>query len=253
MRDGLILAAILTAWGAQVALPLHLPRVEPDRRRLWAVAVPVLLLAGTLVAILYARLHPDETLAAGLFPLKASTPGRLLTVLFPSLLGATVVTCLGWRKMENAGWRILAVLGLAFLALASLALELVRAGESDVGPLAVLFTAAGCRLLVALGAGELVSPGRPWLANLAGLGVAAYWLALPSGVVGVLQQSGHLLTSGAAALLFLAARWMPARLRRPALAGAVVLAGLFFAQAAEVSQALAGRIPVEPLPPLPPV
>ena len=253
MRDGLILAVLMVAWGAQVALSARIPGVEPERRRLWALAVPVLLLLGGAAALLYARLHPDETLAAGLFPLKSSTPGRLLAVLFPSLLGAAVVACLGWRKMENAGWRILAGFGFAFLALASVALELLRAGESRVGPLAVLLTAAFCRLLVAAGAGEAVSPGRPLLALLAGLGLAAYWLVLPAGVVGVLKQSGHLFTSGAAVLLFLGARWVPPRLRRPALAGAVLLAGLFLAAAAEISQSLATQINIDPLPPMPPL
>jgi hypothetical protein len=253
MRDGLILAGLMMAWGAQVALPARIPGVETERRRLWALAVPILLLAGCAAAMLYVRLHPDETLAAGLFPLKSSTPGRLLAVLLPSLLGASIVTFLGWSKMENAGWRILAGLGLGFLALASLALELLRAGESRVGPLPVLLMAAACRLLVAVGAGETVSPGRPLAAILAGLGLAAYWLALPAGVVGVLRQSGHLFTSGAAVLLFLIARWVPPRLRRPALAGAVLLAGYFLATAAEISQALAGQIQIDPLPPMPPL
>ncbi|HEX2643376.1 MAG TPA: hypothetical protein VHU81_10310 [Thermoanaerobaculia bacterium] len=253
MRDGLILAVLLVAWGAQVALPARIPGVEPERRRLWALAVPILLLAGSAAALLYVRLHPDETLAASLFPLKSSTPGRLLAVLFPSLLGASIVTCLGWRKMESSGWRILAGLGLGFLAVAALALELLRAGESQVGPLPVLLTAALCRVLIAAGSGELVSPGRPLLAVLAGLGLAAYWLVLPSGVVGVLRQSGHLFTSGAAVVLFLAARWVPPRLRRPALAGAVLLTGLFLATAAEISQALSSQINVDPLPPLPPM
>jgi hypothetical protein len=68
--------------------------------------------------------------------------------------------------------------------------------------------------------------------------------------VAALVRTGAPLTAGAAAALFLAARWLPASLRRPALAAATLLAGLFFAQAAALSQDLAGPV-FSPMPPLP--
>lgn len=241
--DGLLFAVLLVACGAQVAIPAHLPRLarpaaEPGEdpggpassRRVWALAVPLLFLAGAFCALLYARSHPDTLLAAGLFPLRSSIPGQLLSVLAPSLLGASVVAFLGWNKLEDAGWWILAGFGLAFLAVISLAQELVRSGEAFEELYPALAIGTLCRLLIALGAGELAAPGRPLLAIPAGLAVAGYWTALTPRVAALLAIRGQILTCGAAVLLFLAARWLPARLRRPALVGAVLLAALFLAQ-----------------------
>lgn len=267
--DGLLLAALLVAWGAQVTIPARLPRVAraipaaleapesggtpgtpgtPVRHRAWALAIPLLFLAGAFCALIYARFHTDSVLAAGLFPLRASIPGQLLSVLAPSLLGASIVTFLGWRKMENAGWWILAGFGLAFLAVAALAMELLRSGEPFTGLFPALAVGAGCRLLIALGAGELASPGRPLLALPAGLALAGYWTVLTPRIAAILAGRGQALTCGAAVLLFLAVRWLPVRLRRPALIGAVVLAALFLAQAELVTLELANQ-PESPMPP----
>lgn len=255
--DGFILAAMLVAWGAQVTIPARLPRLPrlagepgaPGGHRIWALAIPLLFLAGILCALMYARFHTDSVLAAGLFPLRSSIPGQLLSVLAPSLLGAAVVTFLGWSKMEDAGWWILAGFGLAFLAVAALAMELLRSGEPFEELYPALALGVACRLLIALGAGELASPGRPLLAIPAGLALAGYWTALTPRIAAVLASRGQALTCGAAIVLFLAARWLPARLRRPALAGAVLLAALFLAQAESVTLELANQ-PVM-APPLP--
>lgn len=263
--DGLLLAAMLVAWGAQVTIPARLPRFTrvipesggvsggpgtPGRHRAWALAIPLLFLGAAFCALMYARFHTDSVLAAGLFPLRASIPGQLLSVLAPSLLGASIVTFLGWSKMEQAGWWILAGFGLAFLAVAVLAMELLRSGEPFTGLFPALVLGACCRLLIALGAGELASPGRPLLAIPAGLALAAYWSALTPRIAAILADRGQALTCGAAVLLFLAARWLPVRLRRPALIGAVFLAALFLAQAELVTLELANQPALAP--PLPP-
>lgn len=246
---GLILAWVLLAWGAQAAVPWRLPGTPPRIKRLWALAGPMLLATGALVTALHVRAHPDAAIEQRLYPLTASLPGRALAVLLPALLIASLVTTAGWRRMEDAGWRIAAGFGLAFLAAASWGWELLRVGEGPSGRLGPFVITVVCRLLISLAAGEAAAPGRPLLAVLGGLALPVYWLLLPAELAQALQRGGHLLTLGAAALLFLAARWLPAALRRPALGAATLLAGLFLAQAAGISQTM---IPApEPMPSLP--
>jgi hypothetical protein len=263
MTDGLILALFLISWGAQAVVPWRLARRreprrlcrEPRRlchepRRLWAWAALPLAAAGALAALLWVRAYPDAALAAGLVPLAASMTGRALAVLTLALAAADLVAVFGWKRLEDAGWRILAGFGLAALGAACLAAEMLRAGEGPASPLPVLALAAACRLLVGLAAGEVLAPGRPRLAVAAAPALAAYFFVIPAELVDGLLRGGGALTAGAAALLFLAVRWLPVSLRRPGLAAAALLAGLFFAQAAATSQSLGGPV-IPPLPPLP--
>jgi hypothetical protein len=251
--DALLLAVVLAGWGAQAVVPWRLARLDRDAgpRRLWGYAALPLLLAAGMAALLAVRRYPDAALAAGLFPLTAATPGRLLAVLFPSLFAVAAVTALGRTRLEAAAWRIAAACGLLFLAAACLAGELLRTGEGPTSPPAALLAAAACRLLVALAAGELLAPGRPLLALLGGGALALYPFALPPELAHALWRGGHGFTLAAAALLLGGARWLPARLRRPAEAGGILLAALFLVQAAALSQELATQ-PMPPLPPLPP-
>jgi hypothetical protein len=92
---------------------------------------------------------------------------------------------------------------------------------------------------------------RPVVAPAAGLALPLSLLLLPEALRHRLLGGGAWITLAAAAVLFLAARWLPARLRLPALAAAVLLAGLFWGQVAELSQELAG-LPLPALEPLRP-
>jgi len=249
MLDAVFLALVLVAAGAHAVVPWQAAGDE-RARRLWSRAALPVLLCGAVAALLLARAHPDAALATGLLPLLGGREGRLLAVLLPAALALDLLAALGWRRLPPAAFRIAGVFGVALLAAAALAGETLRVGEGPSGGGAAVLLAAACRLGVALGAGELLAPRRPLLALLSGLALPAWLLVSPPELRAALWQSGAGFTLGAAALLFLAARFLPARLRRPALAGAALLAGVLFAQAAALSQALSG-LPLPPLPPLP--
>lgn len=254
LLDGLVMMVVLLAWGAQAVAPWRLAGRGEGARRLWAYAVLPLYAAGFLAALFWAHSHPDATVAAGLVPVTASPWGRAVAILAAALLAAALVAVAGWRRLEDAGWRILGGFGVAALAAVCLVAELLRAGEGPASPLPVTALAAACRLLVALAAGEALAPwtagGRPLLAPLAAPALAAWFFAVPQELADALVRNGAPLTAGAAALLLLGARWLPASLRRPALAAGALLAGLLFAQAAALSQALGAPV-FQPLPPLP--
>ncbi len=239
MLDGLLLAWVLLAWGAQAVVPWRLPRVDPGRRRPWAVALLPLLATGTLAVFVHVQGHPDAAVVHDLYPLAASRTGRLLAVLLPALVLVDLVAIVGWSRFEPATWRLAAGFGLTFLLAASWTGELLRIGEGPEGGLIPLVLLTGLRLLLALAAAETLAPGRPVLAPFAGAGLALYDLLLPAQLARALWRSPAVFTLGAAVLLFLAARWLPASLRRVALGAATLLTGLFLAQAAQLSQALA--------------
>ncbi|HVR95287.1 MAG TPA: hypothetical protein VMW27_01640 [Thermoanaerobaculia bacterium] len=250
MRDGLLTLLFLFAMGSQAVLPWRAVRLPAEARRPWGYALLPLLLAAALAALLWVRFHPDATLAAGLLPLATSKVSKILGVLTAALALADVVALAGWRKMEDAGWRLLAGFGLAALGAACFAAELLRAGEGPASPDGIVALAAACRMLVALAAGEIAAPGRPLVAVAAGLALPAWFLAIPAELSSLLLRNGAAFPAGAAAVLFLAVRWLPARLRRPALAAAALLAAILFAQAATLSQTLAAPLQ-QAMPPLP--
>jgi hypothetical protein len=254
--NGLLLALVLVAWGSQAVAPWRLRRAgettatppTPSRaRQLWGHAALPLLLAGALAALLYVHERPDAAIAAGLSPLFSSLPGKILVLLLAALLGADLVLALGKGRVENLGWPLTAALGVLFLAAAAVAGELLRVGESQRGPLPLLFAAALFRLLVTLGAGEAIAEGRPLLAVGAGLALPLYFLCLPPALRLAIATGGYWLTLVAATALFLAARWLPASLRRPTVIAAALLAGIFLAQAADLSLTLT----LPPIPPMP--
>jgi hypothetical protein len=251
MLDGLITAWVLFAWGAQAAVPWRLPMAGPGARRFWAAASLPLLVTGAVASLFYAQSHPDAAITAGVYPLTASPPGKLLAVLLPALALADLVTAVGWRRMEAAGWRVTAGFGLAVLLAGCWTWELLRVGEGLTSAPLPLAAAVLARLLLSLAAGEIAAPGRPVFAPAAGLALPLYWLVLPGELAGALARSGALVTLGAASVLLLAVRWIPERLRRPALAAAILLAGLALAQAASLSQSLANPMDLPALPGLP--
>jgi hypothetical protein len=234
--DGLLLGILLIAWGGQPLLPWRLAGL-PDRRRAWASVPLALLIAGALAAFAHLQAHPDAAVVQGLYPFRASNVGRILTILFPALALADALLVGARRSLESAGWRIAAGFGLAFLLAASWALELLRIGEGPASGPAALALLVILRSLISLGAAESLAPGRPVFAIAAGLALPLHALLLPATVAHALH--GQWLTLGAAALLFLAARWLPGSLRRPALVAAVVLAGLYFGEVMKASQGVA--------------
>lgn len=296
---GLANAVALTAWGAHAAVPWRLRRaggksrrgsetgdggggqVEGGeasraadllaaRRRRWGWAALPVLVTGLGAGIAYVRARPDAALAAGLLPLTAHLPGRLLGILLLATLLVDLLLLAARDRLEDAGWAIAAGFGLLLAADAALTGELMRQGEGPAGPLSELFGAAACRLLLALAAGELLAPGRlvsqpvaepalaplsravfrPFLAPLAGLALPVHLLLLPPGLRHPFLAEGAWMTAGAAALLLLAAPWAPPRLRRATLAAGVLLACLALGRAADLSQTLALPAP-GPLPALP--
>lgn len=252
MATGLLLALILVAWGAQAAVPARLARADDAARRFWAAAALPLALAGAMAAMALLRTDPDAALAAGLVPFLARLPGRLVTISFLALLAAGGLVLAARTRLEAAGWWTAAGLGLIHLATTSLAGELLRIGQGPPSALPFLFAGAACRLLVSLGAGELLLParaGRPVFAVAAGLALPLVLPLLPADVRAALLAERAWITLAAAALLFLAARWLPERLRRPALAAAALLAGLVLARAAQLSHDLS-TLPLPPLEPL---
>ena len=245
MVDGLLLGWLLLAWGAQAVVPWRLAAsradLTPERRqrvRPWAVALLPLLAAGALAAFAYANRHPDAALAQGLYPLSASRLGLLLAVLLAALALVDLVAAGAGRGFEPAAWRLAAGFGLTFLLAASLAGELLRIGEGPESDLIPLLVLAGLRLLLALAAAETLAPGRPLLAPFAGIALPLYVLLLPARLARALWGGPAAFTLLAAAVLLLAARWLPASLRRLALGAATLLAGLLLAQAALLSQRL---------------
>ncbi|HEX4962945.1 MAG TPA: hypothetical protein VF173_19085 [Thermoanaerobaculia bacterium] len=241
MLDGLLLAGLLFAWGAQALVPWRLaslPPAAPWRRPLAATLLPLLAL-GALAAYSYADRHPDAAIVQALYPLRESRMGVLLAGLLLALAVVDLVATAGWRRFDPVAWRVTAGFGATFLVAASLAGELMRIGEGPESrplPLALLTL---LRLLLALAAAETLAPGRPFLAPLAAAALPLYVLLLPARLAHTLWGSPAAFTLAAAAILFLAARWLPPSLRRPALGAATLLAGLCLAQVALLSQKLA--------------
>jgi hypothetical protein len=246
MTGGLLLAWLLLSWGAQAAIPWRLAARDPERRRPWVPALLPLLVTGALAAAALVQLQPDAALAQGLYPLGASGLGRGLAVLLTALALADVLIAIGWRRMEAAGWKIAAGLGLAFLLTATWTAELMRTGEGPASAPVAFIALVLLRTLLALGAAEALAPGRPLLAAAAGLALPLYALLLPAPLAHALGAHGQWLTLAAASLLLLGARWLPPALRRPALLGGTLLAGLYLGQATRLSQGL-GQSPFPPM------
>ncbi|MFL6262519.1 MAG: hypothetical protein ACJ76Y_22710 [Thermoanaerobaculia bacterium] len=238
IADGLLLGWVLLAWGAQAVLPWRLAGLDPERRRLGALALLPLLLTGALAASFYALRHPDAAVVQGLFPLGASRTGRILAVLFPALAVSGLLLFFGWRRLDRTGLRIAAGLGLVFLLATAWAAELIRVGEGPESALFALILLTLLRALLALGVAEAFAPSRPVLAAAAGPGLLLYGLLLPARLAQDLSAHGQWLTLATAALLLLGARWFPVPLRRPALLGAALLAGLYLGEAARLSAEL---------------
>jgi len=264
--DAILFFILLVAWGAQATVPWRLAGSAGGaagaaaaaggaaadgwsrRRRLWRAACFPLALAGLVVAYVLASRNPDAAIAAGLVPLMASIPGRVLVVLVPALLVAALLGGLGGDRLGVAGERLAAALGLAGCAAAAWAGELLRAGEGPESSELRFLLLIGCRLALMLAGGELVLLARPRWAAAGGVALLLYLPLLPAELRGALWSQGLHLTCAAAALLLMAARWLPRSLRVPALATGLLLAAIVLTQAGHVSQALAPGVDYQEFP-----
>lgn len=247
-------AAVLTlnllVWGAHALLPWRLARSGEAARRLWArLALPALGLAlgATGVAL---RADPDPAVAWGLTGFLGGSPAaRVLTVVAAAVALADLVLFFAGERLDPRGWQLLGLFGAAGLAAATFGSEMLRMGWGPVPRPAALWTAAALRLPLALAAAELaLGPPRRW-APAAGPALVAAFLLWPAELRRALGID--LLTLAAAAALLIAARFLPASLRRPAGGAGLLLAVLFLARSAAVSAILGGgdRLPIELLRP----
>jgi len=251
--DAILLFVLLVAWGAQATVPWRLAASGAgaaaaaggaadagwSRRRLWRAARLPLALAGLVVAYVLAIRNPDAAIAAGLVPLMASIPGRVLVVLVPALVVAALLAGLGGERLGAAGERLAAALGFAACAAAAWAGELLRTGEGPENSELRFLLLIACRLALMLAGGELVLFARPRWAAAGGVALLLYLPLLPAELRRALWSQGLQLTCAAAALLLLAARWLPRSLRLPAHATGLLLAAVVLSQAGHTSQALA--------------
>jgi hypothetical protein len=231
-----------------------LPAGEAGRRG-WALGLLPLLASGAFAAYGHLQIHPDAAVVQGIYPFGGSGIARIVAVLFVAVALAAGFAAATWRDLETTGWRIVAGFGLAFLLAASWAGELIRTGEGPPSAGLAFVALILLRTLIALGAAEALAPlqPRPRLATAAGLALLLYTLLLPGALAQALAAHGRWTPLAAATLLFLAARRLPARMAgmaRVALLGAALLAGLWLAQAASLSEQLSTR-PLPPLPSLP--
>lgn len=230
-------ALLMLSLGAHVLVPLRIAREDTEAaRNVWGLAAAPLLLFALLLELLRFSTHMDLLLGAGWGESGLVTlTTRALGVLLVALLAVDLVVMVGRNKMEPLGFRLAGIFALAPLAAALGAEEILARGEDAALPGSGLVLATLSRALVALGAAEALAPtptsGRPfWTVPAAG-GLVAWPLLVPRELFGGLLESGLLVPLGAAAALFLVARWLPVRLRRPTILAAALLASLAFAWA----------------------
>ncbi|MEM7481314.1 MAG: hypothetical protein AAF481_09085 [Acidobacteriota bacterium] len=230
-------------FGSHVVLPWRLATRPTPRRRGWALLALPSLFVVLLTGGWWLSSHPDTLLGAGWGSRSVSDLiVRSLAVTLPVLILVDSVLLVGWRKLEDLGWRLAAGLGLVASLSAGAFLELLRTGEGPWSRPAVLAFATACHGLVALAAGEATTGRatgpRPVFAPLAALALPLYLFLLPEALRDVLHAEGWGITALACGLLLFAARWLPPRLRRPALFAAIALWSLFLGLASETSTRL---------------
>ena len=243
---------VLVGLGAHTVVPARLAASPAVDRRRWAFASLPLLAAAWVAVLIWLRDQPDPLLGVswGSDPL-TTLAGRAALLLTTALAVADLLTVRAHRRLEAFGWRLLSGAAVPAVVASSLFLEIARVGHGPRTTAGALALATLCRTAATLGCGEALAPGRtpghrPLWTLPAGLLLPAYPLALPPEIREMLIAEGGLFPLGAATVLFLSARWLPPRLRRPAVVAAALLTALLLAH----TTALAGRFPVymEPLP-----
>ncbi len=237
-----VIASTLLVWGAHGIVPPALADGTDANRRLWRLAALPAALGALLLALFGLAALPDLALAAGLVPLLPTNwtarAGAALIVL--ALLGDAALLVRAPRTPLD--WRAAAFFGVGGAVGAAVLGELLRIGtEPTLWPAFV--AGALCRLALALAAGEAFVARRPRFGLPAALALAVYPFVLPANTGASLLRSSDALTTLAAATLFAAARWLPARLRRPAIVGAALLAALVLTRAQLLSAAFTAQTP----------
>lgn len=236
--SGLVLLVNLVVWGAHALLPFRLAETgSPAARRAWALAALPALGASVIATAFGLGRDPEPAVAWGLHELAAGSRSALVVAL---AVGAAALADLlglaGWRRLEPAAWRAWGCLGALALLAVTWGSELVRIGWGPVAGLGAVVGATLLRLPLALAAAETLAGEPRWAAPLAGLALptaVALWPAELRAALGL-----DWLTLGAAVALLVVARWLPARLRRAAVAAGVLLAVLLLDRAGTISQAL---------------
>jgi hypothetical protein len=256
--DAVWIFLALAALGAPVAIPWQLASGHagnPGRRTAWS--LPLLLAVGTLAAYAHYACRPDAAVAWELVPLHASPAGFRLLLFLPAWLAATVLAAVGRSRLGAAGWRIVGAFGSLGIVLMSWIAERLRIGDGPAPAPAAFAGSVACLALLAIAAGELAAPrvSRLPLVGSAALALGVPLLAGPETreLLAALWRQGAVLTAACGALLLglAALRRLGPRMRRAALAGGLLLAALYLAQAAQLSQRLGENPTLPPMPPIP--
>lgn len=232
------LSIACSSWilGLHWLAPWRLARAEEAPRRLWGQAALPALLAAGVVALFGLDARVDSALAWGLAWPPASLPALLLAVAAGAVALLDLLLLFAWREFDPRAWRLAALLGGLLLAASAFAGQLLQVGRGPMPGLAALLLGTFARLALAGAAAEATVARPRWLAPLAGLA-----LPLSAGLYSTALREAlgpELITLAAATALLLAARFVPAPFRRPAVAAALVLAALFLARAGVRSNAL---------------
>jgi len=239
-----VLAFNLAVFGAHAMLPFHLARAEPERRRRWALAAPVALVAAILGTMALVARRPDDAIAWGLtHPWSGSLPARLIAVVLAALVVSDLVLAVGWRRLEPAGWRLAGALGTLGVLAHAMGSELLRIGWGpSPGTAAVLLATIAFRAPLALAAGELIAGTPRWWVPISGPALILATRLWPGPLRAALADDR--ITLASAAFLLVIARFAPQAMRRIAAIAGLALAVLFLTRAGEVSRVLGGSLTV---------
>lgn len=232
------LSIACTSWilGLHALAPWRLAHAGEAPRRLWGQAALPALLAAGIGALFGLNARVDSALAWGLTWPPASLPALSLAVAAGAVALLDLLLFFAWRGLDPLAWRLAALLGGLLVAAGSFAGQLLQVGRGPTPGLAALLLGTFARLALAGAAAEATLAQPRWFAPLAGLA-----LPLSAGVYSTALRDAlgpELITLAAATALLLVARFVPAPLRRPAVAAALLLAALFLARAGERSNAL---------------
>ena len=241
------------AWGAHAVVPWRLPQASEAPRKAWALVAMPLLLAAVISTMLRLRSDPDAAIEQGLAQaLGGSLLATIATLVVASLFAVDVIVALGNDRFGDKSWAAAGAIGVLALLLVSLAGERLRIGIGPGGIGPAFLAATAIRIAVTAAAGEALSSRRPAFAPWAGLLLPCYAFLLPPDLRTAVQDTGLIWTSVAGGGLFLSACFLPHRWQRVVILIATVLAGLFLARVAGLSDQL-GRLPTSDLPTLLPL
>src|SRR5579863_9140498 len=227
-------APVVVLWSLTDGATASWSRWRPWIGWLLAAFLPLAIVAG--FALLTQM--PDAAIAAGLLPLSHSVPGKLLLLLLPAVLAALILLGAGGPQVQASALRLVGGLGLPLVMDAAWFLERLREGGGPSSSGWRWCLLVGCRALAILAASEVLSPRRPIWTFFAGLAVIPSFLVMPEALREALAPIAAD-TALAATAALLAARWLPARLRRPAVALGALLLGVLWLEAARVSSSFA--------------